>query len=1500
MFVNGIINGGFFIRTKFLNATTGNGTIVDSTILNIKNLGGLLIDCSIKTGELSGGFVRSNNLSFVINDCIISDTDINIYNKEEIQLNKYKNDSIIVGKYIDAYSEYNNTSTFIFINNCSLISPKCKISKENTNRVFINKQQNIKGGDYENINLNFPQIIDGGNFKNTNISYTDKVANSVFCSVRPVRVLTDDNGTTNKVYTMFEYDNNGQIPFININVIATPTTPTTAMNLYGYIYTKLANNGTGNNVIFDTFSLNVLDYSNNYDPRKYNDTKYENISPTGDTYVILDLEYDDYMFGDFGLLYLSTNGNINSNDKYVINGGKFEKCELNGITNSRMSIYGGVYDNTNFNGSIDIYSCNFNGGKISGNSNVWYSGNFNSGNFGDDSTDEKNEYILNLCNGPHMYLLKEGENIAQITTFTGKNRLENIYPLIIRREYTENNVFDTIGELHDEEYQEYYLDIWNETNIDFTGATYGISNEVAWTDKITNSEQYMIVPSHFVFIVGNSSAIELQNMLSFVQKSSDISIYDVTKNTNFNILYNEYYKSNNGDIPVNDFLTQYVGYYINKRTYHIAFVFKFNKIEELYNNTLNKNQQWFNNIFQDYSLYYKNIWSEANSGYFVRPMPVFNFTNDAEYSSINITEDYDNYPLPLYNGLYYEQNLPAPWHFDNNGKIWLPLHQSSIKDSYDIYKSRVSNYSKNYFKDTNDILPYDYFNFRKDIKSSFNTSLPLSKKVKNDYITDSIEINSNINNYININDAGTKTLLKVDEKNLWLYEGGWEKYVDIPFNFKINKIDNIEESWLYLDQYFNINGFTDSIGNNMKFIHVVSHGENLLNDYDGPCRILQYGNVRNDNSLCKIKIDKKITNNYGHAFVVDSNNFIFNNNNKTIQIINYGENNYKVSVGSYLYIYTPTYKGKVTVSEYNGLSGNNISVKISENISILSNDESNFVYGLDMWTIDELNTPNGLTTNVSRLDINIDTSRNSTGFNGSIIPSNEIINKWSSSDPIFIYSESINTKYTSNVKNIYPNEYVQGKIVKIKNIKENYDGMYLYDTIFDYSKNKEANKVNTYLYDSINIPKFNKIWMKDTATNNIIGNSIDFDSSYKLLDGYQKLSGTLIRYKNMCSFKKVTNMFKINADTTVTDYDKSVSKISNNKDYIEIHDENGAILSGVYESNNVSSIIIESFTKNVFSQSILTGFSTYSLRTLPIHYTGQISGSPINIDRGNYIEFTKSLNNTILTPVFRINSSNGITIVTVKCDLRDTFYNMIMNINNYLYKEVAILAKDNIAYVYYRGKINAVRINNNGYDAEVDFILGYDISKLSKVEFGYFYIIEEMTEGPCYKYYTTNETGIEITENDIYHYNNGDPTKLIQNSPKAILMNINKVVRTTEESFERQAGITITSKYNLINGEETYSDIFRDGNFYSGEFYGDWYNGDWFAGSNSFKGDNYYNKQAGLDFTKAPERKESTIKNFTEIINSLIKRGEYFMYPPWSSKERQIVVTPKITRSDEY
>ncbi|MCK9446043.1 hypothetical protein M0Q50_04035 [bacterium] len=1535
---NGVFNGGLMIRTKWLNGTLRKGVILDSNVFDITMDGGLLMDVIIKKGDLNSGYIMNSNKSVVINECVINDITIKKYDNYVVDNN--------VSSFFSGYTNISSTDTMIFINYCYLISPIITdydrtILANNThkNNIFIGNQKSIQGGNYYNIDFYVPQEITTDICENCKFSvYKDNGTsrNDINISFGYISSLSSYLSGTTTIsknimvsYTNYPnvFDNVGNFHLYDFSYLSNyyRTFDSNINGKYGDSSSVILylNNPNSSDIYLDTRSGITIGNDDEFIgyPVKCQSDLYD--------YVILDTIYEPYMFGDYGLIL--KNDAISLNKSFIINDGVYKKCRFQGYDAvSKVIINNGIFNGymtidgigATIYGATDIYDGNFNNIKLDldnnldNNSNNWYGGNFNSGDFG--SSDDINTTIVDeivLYSGTTLFHSGVSYLTDTAYTYTGddyynKYELTSIHPLIINStssyrnlDYGLLNAFDDNEIIHstDNVYygNEYRIDVWNKDYISFESG-------ISWSADTSSVPNGHVIPSYFVFELKCKNNVDggidlFNNMLKFLQRANssfDIGITDVLNklDKNNNSVYNTFKQlyhvdsiiEGTNDIEINNHNYKVIDIFSDLTERKIAILFKFEKIHYYYNNTND-------DILTSYDTNYKNVWSDANEGYSVRPMPVFDPVNSSttiQTQSVEFNEGYNIYPLPTNISGWQKNTIPPPWFYDNNGILFYPFdyeYRTGVSFSY----YNVLNYSnywiKNYF---DGVSNFNYSKIRKEYNNiviSGLTSMTMDNGNGFHYLSNSINIENSrdiyaykmykmysnmIKNTTNVAVFDDKTIVNnnlLDNPSYLYYSGqtnsdiqfgygvrnvdiythkSWEPYVLNTPSYDYDNIIYINNSWLYYNENSNILNIGDFV--HVRYYdttstHIISTSDSDY--YDISSKILIVDNVNN-----RINIDVPINESYGEVFSINPNAF----SNVGVNMTILGIINYSIITGSILYVYSNSYKGPVVVLSSDGISNITIATGKTGTIAYdFGSSSDKYIYGLDEWIIDSTELYSTELYNI--LNVNKDSNRIGASYtNGIQIPSNLIGDNWIVNNNFFIKSHELN--YLSK-------GYVEGTIQTINRITEEWNGMYLYGDI-------EVNNFN-YLYSDLSINESqyltqeNGTWINslyliaDNISYDLLGNYIEFSSGVnkKTNDNstFKKVTGSIIRSNNILTFNKTTRNCKIYKNTYTINDTSVIYNYFGKTDrsfYMNYDDGGNKFIVGKYYDLYNSAITFETML-NIDSVNYTGNTSIISkLQTMDIltgdygHYMefkedvvdGEIR-KPIN---GNKIYYVQNGNSYLLSSL--INSN-----LVILSEDGDYYFDTLVEFDN-----VSITTNTNIPDTFKRGYI---------------FFLN-DIGVIS----------------PCY----------EI----LGALNDGDPSKLINGTPKQKLYEINQNLVTDEQHFYRQAGLIIKS-IGLNNQDEldiTSKNKFENGNFYSGLFYSIWDDGNWYANESAWEitAVNNYNSIIGKSSSEAPDRKYYESKNLNDIINTLTKKGEYYSSPPIDvDKEEIIIIKPPITRWDE-
>jgi len=1547
---NGTFNGGVMIRTKWLNGEVGNGVITDSTIYSMTLYDGVIMDSTIKTANVLGGNIFMRNRSVVINGSTLSNCYITRYDDSNNKSSLYSYIQSGMWYFMDGYTYLNiNISNKIILTNNYLMSPTITDSADNNKYVFIARQKSITGGVYNFVSFAYQQDITTTVCNNCSFGYSSN--NAVFGVARSVTVIPAPSGvtSTSSKLIMLEFDSNeSTVTQFKYGGVLTD-------ELHGFSYIPL--NFTPKTV-YDVYKAAIAIDSSYYNPRSFdpNSVSYGIISANTKDNITLNSQFHDNSFGDFGAFYTIGNKNTDIPEIYNVLDGTYNNCTFasNNADLKKINIMDGTYNNCTFGlqetsgeipdgvGMIDIYGGDFNNVLISSNiskttdiiHNIinFNGGNFNSGTFGIKHTDNtQNELYLTDSKSYYASGITLDTQPIGFDDVQGY-KLADMYPLIVRKNYYSNDGIysEQIGRLHDQEYAACFIDIWNSEGIDFNG-TGGINNTQSWSIDSTEQNDTIIIPSYMVAVIqcgtaGDSIASEsMDKFMKFLNKGVP-SIVDIDKyspnavDNDYRQTYNELYDRLSNYNPC-----EYKGYYKDITNNRIALIFSFDAIDMVYNNVDDVDNNAFDNIFKDYNQNYKNAWSDANMGYSVRPMPTFKaqatYTIPTYDDQLVLDQSlYSIYPLPQISGTWngwLTDEMPPPWLFDNNGKLWYPLKKEHHTKADTGYKN-TGDYAL-YF-DINDfynIQPTKYYAIRNKANIGSNSFHFIGEKITSmtdPYIVRQIELKNNFNDYYS-NTVGSTGVMNVTSNDVSVYSGGWEDYKDRPYVYGYKSISSATQSNIYLSEEYN-----DMVNNTSvnEILHLFAHREtydvtsNSLTassgiEYDGPVSV-----VAKNTTERIITINKNITSQYGRLLKVQTITYSITSHSPTsltLTVSNFSNMlvNYALKSNNYIYIYHTAYSGRVWITSSSVDGSNTLTLEVTPTIGTFpAMSGTGKLYGQDEWLIKnkEYIHANRQTQPIKEVFIKVDKEahRYEPAFNGSydsfVLPTFSNTTPWSKGiNLIANFQSNANVSDTDR----YPNGTVQAKLVNTTRVVNMYECMVLYSSVIPKTQ-ETTTKRNTYLISSI--PDENYLGevhylVNDTTNKN--AHSINVWTDPQVQTGADNHFYTsIVNSTSMGTFKKVTNLYSVFLDDYASDTD-NIQSIKNTYDTfktnlwmtarnsggdINLNDLTDIHVAGRYFSTNTTTTNKYMKIETLLSNNVITVPAT-------VHRKVYTSLSFPKGTIGNIIEFKDYITIDPVTHKYKLNRPVQMVNHTM---YRITYIDNSYNVNFYKGSKVVIFLEDTTNMT---GDI--YDITKEGSYSVMYITVVQDSTRetmLLSTRKGYFFMDIGEVDAQCYDKLVPGANGFEK-----YPNNDGDPSKPLPSnkSAKIELMNLNKVKQTTGKSFEIHAGIMIRSSYDIINGSSVVMDSFRGGNFYSGNFYGDWYGGEWFAPTDQFMGNNFQNSLSGGDFAKATARNIDSYYNLSDIINRLIKNGEYLISPPWlyEANRGDDIIKPKITRQDE-
>ena len=744
---NSNINGGYFYNSK--NNSTGS-TSTNNYLSKNKIYGGdflgnwhnpLYTGSTVGLTEISDSEIFGGNFKYT---AFYNFNEIHNGNFEDVQFyspTTINNGKFIGGKtnllYKDLRIEYwkstisGNTSWYNDI-----------IIKSISNNITINEQLELDSiWMWENSDL----VVSATtyNTRDTNIIIPSKFSFSK-ATIRS-KSLYVGNSTTieNKMYIEFENGHN----FTNADT-------GTTVKLVGFNSQELYNKDV--NIITFGYKDPSVPY---YSPPPGVGWTFADIDPVGSNYIIVDEPYQNWYFGDSGMVSKTRYNNFTS-ELMIADTNIYDGVYNNTTFYGNINVYNGVYNNVIMRDGITWYDGIFNGNifqSLSGQSeNTWLDGKFNNGVFGENMTGFNENVILSIFTNQ---TIENVENIyssgGPVSASTEEYKLTAIYPVILTKIPGSGGVVG--GGV------EFFPNIYNYTNnyiisdrIEIGGINNNMNKEV-WTNFNGISDDNIIIsPYDFVFKIlcdTIENRLSLSHWLNNILTSGAYSNY--LEIINPEIL---------GDIDTKPWATfkdlydmdyDFIGF--TEENLNIYVTFRFNTIKDLFENSNpSEHNEYLNN--------FRNVWSIANTGYYTHPMPVLNGSGTNDYGNEDLDKvgkmiiKYEDYNNDIYfgNSKWIYGTCPPPWWYnfstcsidwnimytemgianptllevgtDNNG-IQIQNNGTNV-DPYMIDLSILSNlYSTMYENFANS--KFDIMKIKDVNDSSTNAIIPFTKKLTN-------------------------------------------------------------------------------------------------------------------------------------------------------------------------------------------------------------------------------------------------------------------------------------------------------------------------------------------------------------------------------------------------------------------------------------------------------------------------------------------------------------------------------------------------------------------------------------------------------------------------------------------------------------------------------------------------------------------------------------------------------------------------------------------------
>ena len=659
--LNGIFAGGTIQNSNFNTLYWKDGTIYGGEINNL----------TLNSGDIYGG----NFYNVAVKNCNIYDGNFEIIKDSLPVYNYFANDKIYGGVFNGTWNVPTaNTCGFNEFSDSEIFNGDFTYPAFYNNNI-INDGNFVDGLFYSPITINngkfsggHDNLISGTTYQRSNQFKAEKY-NLNKAIIRNILLIDNTNTVVEKMY--IEFDDTHNFTSNDIN---------TTVKLVGFNSQELYN--------LNATIINSNLYKDPSNPIIVGSTfTYAYIDPIGSNYIIVETPYENWYFGDSGLVRKAEYPNYIYSEpisEYIINNGKFNNTTFNG--NIRVNY--GVFNYVTMSNGINWYDGIFNGSyfqSLSGETqNNWYNGRFYNGYFGKNLTGLKDTTLIAIFDD-RCHIDDSAEGLLTGNTYT----LSSIYPLVYSKNIStniqtelENNIlidFAAFGSLNGFDNQLYENDSeWSRFVTDDRSKNY--MNSPVWNrgntynaNDISNSIfEYNFSPYEFVFTINCSSDLTrlyLTRYIDYVVNSTDfyigIASHDVfipDDPNDPNDIDNEPFKTFKTLFDMDYNFKEYI---IGADTegYPLYLIFEFETIKDLFLDCTESEK----NLFLKN---YRNVWSVANNGYYTYPMPVL---NNGTYG----TEDLDlvgKMSVRYDSNQYNDQNkmkwiygtCPPPWWYNIN------------------------------------------------------------------------------------------------------------------------------------------------------------------------------------------------------------------------------------------------------------------------------------------------------------------------------------------------------------------------------------------------------------------------------------------------------------------------------------------------------------------------------------------------------------------------------------------------------------------------------------------------------------------------------------------------------------------------------------------------------------------------------------------------------------------------------------------------------------------
>ena len=619
---SGLFSSCTYGLNEFSNTTINNGTFKYPVFYNYNNINNgdfensfIYAPAYIKNGKFSGGLdniVYTGNIitqPYTVKTFFLSDSyDGNRYESFKIDLSLFNDILNIVG--VTCYT----TSINFNLNNRTYAVKSISFLSQSNEAIIItdtiSESAEIDCTQSVNSCTLIIDIVNSYDIERSN-SIEPKKYNLSKASIRG-KVLLDAITSASTELLYIEFDNGHIFGTGDYGKI---------VQLVGFNSQELYNK-----------NVQIID-SNTYRDASSLDTNgiAQFIDPIGENYIIINTSttYEKWFYGDAGMVRKSGYGNYTSGGTYQkvynIQNGIFNNSRLVG---NLINIYDGIFNNVNIKNGVSWWNGSFNGDYFKSDTgttqNKWFNGKFYNGQFGTNLGFTYNTTLSIFNDNLYTGVTSTSPTSISTNSYYQLNgplpyKITEIYPLI----YLKSNMTPMInisGVTNTK------APLWTKSGLtnsyyDKTGST-GARNE----------DLYFVSPYELVFRVNFTIMLDQEVFIKYLDTilndSNNLWYLDIITNIK-NLVGTS--TSQDTTEPFYKYKTlfdsesKFIRYEVINND--ILILFEFKTIKDIYNYSTTE-KDYFN-------VNYRNVWSVANTGYYVCPYPVADSSEDETSTSIS-------------------------------------------------------------------------------------------------------------------------------------------------------------------------------------------------------------------------------------------------------------------------------------------------------------------------------------------------------------------------------------------------------------------------------------------------------------------------------------------------------------------------------------------------------------------------------------------------------------------------------------------------------------------------------------------------------------------------------------------------------------------------------------------------------------------------------------------------------------------------------------------------